>query len=207
MEGLQSGAQQMTDELGAPTCSRLIEFIELLCKWNRVHNLTSVDEPGKILTHHLLDSLSAASFISGPNCLDVESGAGFPGVVMAICFPQQNWTLAESKSKKAGFLREVKAHIGVENLAIFEGRVENYPGTVNFDTLTARAVTSLAGLLQMTGHLHHPMQRLIAMKGAYPHDELEALSPEYRGNTEVFPVTVPGLSARRHIVKIRDLTG
>ena len=78
---------------------------------------------------------------------------------------------------------------------------------MNFDTLTARAVTSLAGLLQMTGHLHRPMQRLIAMKGAYPHDELEALSPEYRGNTEVFPVTVPGLSARRHIVKIRDLTG
>ncbi len=207
LSGLQEGAQQLKLALADSDLEKLIAYINLLRRWNATHNLTALDDREKILTHHLLDSLSIAPHTRGPAAMDVGSGAGFPGAVLALVHPDEHWTLVESRSKKAGFLREVKARLGIRNLSVFEGRVEDYRADENFDTLTARAVTSLASLLKMTAHLCHPRLRLIAMKGVYPDDELTALDRDQREAAQVIPVSVPGLSARRHMVLIEGLPG
>lgn len=186
---------------------KLCDFVDLLLKWNRVHNLTSVDDPRKILTHHLLDSLSIAPYVQPTTCIDVGSGAGFPGMVLAICYPDQHWTLVESRSKKAGFLRDAKAHLGVANLSVFDGRIEDYRATANFDTLTARAVTTIKSLLKVSEHLLNPRLRLIAMKGVFPGEEIAALTSHQAGLARVIPVTVPGLDASRHIVVMEGISG
>lgn len=207
LSGLVRGAQQMDIALGETDVEKLIAYVDYLLLWNKTHNLTAVENRQKILTHHLLDSLSVNPHIQGATAMDVGSGAGLPGLVLALVRPDSHWTLVESRGKKAGFLREVKARLGMKNLSVFEGRVEDYRGDVIFDTLTARAVTSLSSLLRMTAHLCHPRLRLIAMKGVYPDDELAALSREQRELAQVMSVSVPGLSASRHIVVIEGLSG
>jgi len=203
---LAEGARQFGLELSQTSCKRLLDYVSLLRKWNQVHNLTTVDEESKMLTHHLLDSLSIAPFVTGNRCLDVGSGAGFPGMVLALTQPQQQWTLVESRTKKASFLREVKTRCKAKNVTVIAGRVEDYRPSTNFDTLASRAVSTLADLFRMTGHLHHPHLRLVVMKGAYPEDELAALTPRQRAMARVFPVEVPGLSARRHIVVMAEVS-
>ena len=158
-----------------------------------------------MLTHHLLDSLSIARFVVGDRCLDIGSGAGLPGMVMALAYPEQHWTLVESRAKKASFLREAKIRCKAENVTVIATRIENYRPPENFDTLASRAVSTVADLISMTGHLHHPSLRLISMKGIYPEEELSALTPRQRETTEVFPVAVPGLDAHRHIVVVTDV--
>ena len=106
---LAQGARQIGLELSQASCERLLDYATLLRRWNQVHNLTTIDDTSKMLTHHLLDSLSIAPFVSGDRCLDIGSGAGLPGMVMALAQPQQQWTLVESRAKKASFLREAKA--------------------------------------------------------------------------------------------------
>ena len=202
---LAQGARQIGLELSQASCERLLDYAALLRRWNQVHNLTTIDDTSKMLTHHLLDSLSIAPFVSGDRCLDIGSGAGLPGMVMALAQPQQQWTLVESRAKKASFLREAKAQCNAKNVTVIAARVEDYRPPTNFDTLASRAVSTVADLISMTGHLHHPSLRLISMKGIYPEDELSALTPRQRERTEVFPVAVPGLDAHRHIVVVTDV--
>lgn len=201
---LAQGARQIGLELSQASCARLLDYVALLRRWNRVHNLTTIDDASKMLTHHLLDSLSIAPFVSGDRCLDIGSGAGLPGMVMALAQPQQKWTLVESRAKKASFLREAKARCNAKNVTVIAARVEDYRPPTNFDTLASRAVSTLADLFKLTGHLHHPQMRLITMKGVYPKDELKALTPSQQDMTQVFPVEVPGLGARRHIVVMKE---
>ena len=158
-----------------------------------------------MLTHHLLDSLSIAHFVFGNRCLDIGSGAGLPGMVMALAHPEQHWTLVESRAKKASFLREAKIRCKAENVTVIAARIEDYRPPENFDTLASRAVSTVSDLISMTGHLHHPSLRLISMKGIYPEEELSALTPRQREMTEVFPVEVPGLDAHRHIVVVTEV--
>ena len=203
---LAQGATQIGLELSQASCERLLNYAALLRRWNQVHNLTTIDEESKMLTHHLLDSLSIAPFVSGDRCLDIGSGAGLPGMVMALAQPEQQWTLVESRGKKASFLREAKTRCNAKNVTVIAARIEDYRPPTNFDTLASRAVSTLADLFKMTGHLHHPHMRLITMKGAYPRDELNTLTPRQRDMTQVFPVEVPGLGARRHIVVMAEVS-
>ncbi len=202
---LAEGARQIGLELSEACCDTLLDYAALIRKWNQAHNLTTIDDPAKMLTHHLLDSLSIARFVSGDRCLDIGSGAGLPGMVMALANPEQQWTLVESRTKKASFLREAKTRCKAKNVTVIAARVEDYRPPANFDTLASRAVSTLANLISMTDHLHHPQGRLISMKGTYPEDELSALTPRHREMTEVFPVEVPGLDAHRHIVVMTDV--
>ena len=203
---LAQGAKQIGLELSQASCERLLDYAALLRRWNQVHNLTTIDEESKMLTHHLLDSLSIAPFVSGDRCLDIGSGAGLPGMVMALAQPEQQWTLVESRGKKASFLREAKTRCNAKNVTVIAARIEDYRPPTNFDTLASRAVSTLADLFKMTGHLHHPQMRLITMKGAYPRDELNTLTPRQQDMTQVFPVEVPGLGARRHIVVMAEVS-
>lgn len=202
---LAEGASQIGLDLSEARCDTLLDYAALIRKWNQTHNLTTIDDPAKMLTHHLLDSLSIARFVVGDRCLDIGSGAGLPGMVMALAYPEQHWTLVESRTKKASFLREAKIRCKAENVTVIATRIEDYRPPENFDTLASRAVSTVADLISMTGHLHHPSLRLISMKGIYPEEELSALTPRQREMTEVFPVEVPGLDAHRHIVVVTDV--
>jgi len=202
---LAEGASQIGLDLSEARCDTLLDYAALIRKWNQTHNLTTIDDPAKMLTHHLLDSLSIARFVVGDRCLDIGSGAGLPGMVMALAYPEQHWTLVESRTKKASFLREAKIRCKAENVTVIATRIEDYRPPENFDTLASRAVSTVADLISMTGHLHHPSLRLISMKGIYPEKELSALTPRQRETTEVFPVAVPGLDAHRHIVVVTDV--
>ena len=202
---LAEGASQIGLDLSEARCDTLLDYAALIRKWNQTHNLTTIDEPAKMLTHHLLDSLSIGRFVVGDRCLDIGSGAGLPGMVMALAHPEQHWTLVESRTKKASFLREAKTRCKAKNVTVIAARVEDYRPPANFDTLASRAVSTVADLISMTGHLHHPSLRLISMKGIYPEEELSALTPRQRETTEVFPVAVPGLDAHRHIVVVTDV--
>ena len=202
---LAEGASQIGLDLSEARCDTLLDYAALIRKWNQTHNLTTIDDPAKMLTHHLLDSLSIARFVVGDRCLDIGSGAGLPGMVMALAYPEQHWTLVESRTKKASFLREAKIRCKAENVTVIATRIEDYRPAENFDTLASRAVSTVADLISMTGHLHHPSLRLISMKGIYPEEELSALTPRQRETTEVFPVAVPGLDAHRHIVVVTDV--
>jgi len=202
---LAEGASQIGLDLSEARCDTLLDYAALIRKWNQTHNLTTIDDPAKMLTHHLLDSLSIARFVVGDRCLDIGSGAGLPGMVMALAYPEQHWTLVESRTKKASFLREAKIRCKAENVTVIATRIEDYRPPENFDTLASRAVSTVADLISMTGHLHHPSLRLISMKGIYPEEELSALTPRQRETTEVFPVAVPGLDAHRPIVVVTDV--
>ena len=181
--------------------------MEILLRWNRIHNLTKVIEPEEIITHHLLDSLSIASLIRGEHVIDVGSGGGFPGIPLALALPDTRWTLVDSRGKRARFLEEVVDLLGLERVEVVHQRIEHYLPEENFDTLVARAVASLASLFNMTDHLLHHHLRLIAMKGTHPQAELDALAPAQRLAARVIPVTVPGLSAQRHLVVLDGLPG
>lgn len=179
---------------------KLEMFVELLRKWNHVHNLTSIIEEDKIITHHILDSLSVYPYISGNLCADLGSGGGLPGAVLAILDPKKKWVLIESKQKKASFLREIKARLSLQNIDVFNDRVEAYDVKVKLDNLVVRAVADLDSIFKMTSHLQHSNLRIVAMKGSDPSEEVEMLKNNHQVTAEIYPVRVPGLLAKRHIV-------
>jgi 16S rRNA (guanine527-N7)-methyltransferase len=193
---------------------RLIDHLLLIERWNRVHNLTAVRDPAEMVAQHLLDSLAvvgplgrhlASDAVLGPeiSCrlLDVGSGAGLPGVVLAIMQPALHVTCIDAVAKKAGFIRQVAGELGITNLSVEHGRVEEWKAA-SFDVVTSRAFASLSDFTALTRHLVSDGGVWLAMKGRVPDDEVAALPP----TVEVFhvePLRVPGLDAQRCIVWMR----
>lgn len=182
----------------ADTRARLLAYLDFLAEWNRHTNLTAVREPAAMVTRHLLDSLVLLPHLAGTRLADLGSGAGLPGIPLALARPDLEVTLVDSNGKKARFLRAAVAELGLR-AAVAQTRVEALAG--NFDTLTARAFTSLANMLRWGGHLLRPDSVWLAQKGRYPADELAALPAGYAAQT--LPLAVPGLDAQRHLVIIR----
>ena len=178
---------------------RLAGFLELLAKWNRAYNLTAVDDPEEMVTLHVLDSLTAMDFLHGVSVLDVGSGAGLPGIPLAIMDPVRQFTLLDSGGKKIRFLRHVLVELALGNARADEARAESYQPALPFDTVICRAFTDLRGFVQRCAGLVAADGRLVAMKGRYPEAELAAIPAGWQA-TAVEPVQVPGIDARRHIV-------
>jgi 16S rRNA (guanine527-N7)-methyltransferase len=201
---LQQKLAQGLDGLGldidAGTQQKLLDYLALLEKWNKVHNLTAVRNPEEMVTLHLLDSLSALPHIKGERLLDVGSGAGLPGIPLALVRPWLPVTVMDSSHKKASFMRQVKAELGIANLEVVCGRVEKFRPDVRYDMVISRAFSDLAEFLRLTSHLCADRGLWLAMKGVYPYDELAQL----KGYTaEVTPLKVPGLDAQRHLVLLK----
>lgn len=212
---LQLGLQALDLDLDEDQVEKLLEYQALIQKWNRVYNLTAVREPAEMLTHHLLDSLA----VVGPllretdgrpqRLLDVGSGAGLPGVVIAIACPQIEVTCVDTVAKKAAFLQQCAASLGLVNLRALHARVESLSrgrGEEGFDVITSRAFSSLADFVQWSGAALQVGGMWMALKGKHPLDELLALPPA----VEVFhvePVAVPGLTADRCVVWMRERRG
>ena len=195
---------------GLPLCpgpreqGLLLSYLELLAKWNRAYNLTAVRDPSAMISRHLLDSLVIAPYLRGTKLLDVGTGAGLPGVPMAILFPQRNFDLLDSNGKKTRFLFQVKTDLCLDNMRVHHQRVESFQPPELYDAVLSRAFASLVDMVSCCRHLLAPGGIFFAMKGAYPGEELEAVAAlcEIRA---VHVLEVPGLDEQRHLVEMTPL--
>jgi 16S rRNA (guanine527-N7)-methyltransferase len=176
---------------------RLLDYLALVAKWNRAYNLTAVREPEKMLTHHLLDSLAVLPHLRGPRVLDVGSGAGLPGIPLALARPEFNFTLLDASDKKTAFLRQAAIELPLRNVEVVCARVERWTAPAPFDTVISRAFAEMADFVTLAGRLCARGGMMIAMKGVYPGEELERLPRDFRVSA-VVPLEVPGLGAERH---------
>lgn len=194
-----------TAALGLPLSSgqhtQLLAYLALLCKWNQAYNLTAVRDPAAMVTRHLLDSLALVPWLSGSYCIDVGTGAGLPGVPLAIMFPDREFHLLDSNGKKTRFLFQVQTALSLSNITIHHARVEDFRPARRFDVILSRAFASLADMLAGTRHLLQPEGVFLAMKGACPDDEIEAVAGECRLRG-VHPLLVPGLDEQRVLVEL-----
>lgn len=194
---LDQGIAELGLDVPASARARLLDYLALLTRWNATFNLTAVREPAAMVSRHLLDSLAIAPYVRGDTLLDVGSGAGLPGLPLAILEPARRVTLLDTNGKKSRFQREVVRQLGLDNVSVQQQRVETAGG--QYDCITARAFASLDAMLALGGHLLAAHGRWLAMKGRYPHDELEQLPPGFHA-VEVVPLTVPGIDGERHLV-------
>jgi len=186
--------------LSVEQSERLIDYLQLLARWNLTYNLTAVRDPGEMITRHLLDSLAIAPHVRGTNLIDLGTGAGLPGIPLAILDPERAITLVDSNGKKTRFLREAVRVLGLANVQIENARSEDLQG--QYDCVVARAFASLADLVRVGGHLLAADGRILAMKGLLDKDEMVGL-PSGFAISEVVTLHVPGLGAARHVVILR----
>lgn len=198
---LASGIAQMGLDVSRETQEKLLVYMALLHKWNKVYNLTAVREPSEMVTLHLLDSLSVSPFIKARNLLDVGSGAGLPGIVMAIIKPDLQVTTIDTVQKKAIFMRQVKGELGLENLDVVHARVESYQPKQKFEMIISRAFSELTLFLKLTKHLLAENGAWLAMKGQMPNAELEILDVKSK---KIIQLNVAGLQAERHLVVLKN---
>jgi len=201
-EQMASGLEQMGLALNVEQQGRLLDYIALLQKWNKVYNLTAVREPENMLYQHLLDSLAVLPHVGTGRLLDVGSGAGLPGIPLAIVKPELQISLLDSNHKKTTFLRQVCIELGLSNVVVECVRVDTFYPQQPFDAAISRAFSDLSEFVRLAARLCCPGGNLLAMKGVYPHDELAQLPAEY-DQVEVVALNVPGLEAQRHLVIIR----
>ena len=209
-QDLRAGLSTLKLELNDQQVAQLLDYLKLIGKWTKVYNLTAVREPAEMMTLHILDSLAAivplkrhlaqAGLGKGGQLLDVGSGAGLPGVVMAICCPDLSVTCVDTVAKKAAFIKQAALALKLPNLKGLHARVESIAQP--FDVICSRAFASLSDFLQWSASALAPAGVWMAMKGRHPADELAALA----ANVEVFHVEqlqVPGLDAERCILWLR----
>ena len=192
-QGIASMGLAVSDEAQ----QKLLAYLALLQKWNKVYNLTAVRDPLEMVTLHLLDSLSVLPYVNSKNILDVGSGGGLPGIVLAICKPKLQVTTIDTVQKKVIFMRQVKGELGLNNLTSVHARVENFNPDLPFEIVISRAFSEIALFLRLTKHLISENGQWLAMKGIMPADELEGLplTP-----AQVIALKVAGLDAERHLL-------
>lgn len=195
-------------ELGLPAslATPLLDYLALLVRWNATYNLTAVRDARGMVTKHLLDSLAMHAHVAdiaarGGALADLGTGAGLPGIPLAVAYPALRVTLVESAGKKARFMREAIRTLGLANARVVEGRIEAVDEAGAFDAITARALATLPLLVELGGHLLKPDGVLLAMKGVDPVDEIAALPAGWRWHA-THRLTVPGLDASRHLVVV-----
>ena len=204
---LAAGIAEMQLDVSIETQQKMLTYLSLLQKWNKVYNLTAVRDPLEMVTLHLLDSLSVLPYVNANNLLDVGSGGGLPGVVLAICKPNLQVTTIDTVQKKAIFMRQVKGELGLNNLTVVHARVESYKPAEKFDAIISRAFSEIALFIKLTQHLLAENGNWLAMKGQMPHEELEGL--ELKLNKlikikKISPLKVAGLDAERHLLVLES---
>lgn len=198
---LSEGLEQLSLPLDEKQQSQLLAYIDLLVKWNGTYNLTALREESKMLSHHVLDSLSVVSFVSNcKNLLDVGSGGGMPGIPCAIACPDLTVTLLDSNSKKTTFLRQAVIELGLSNVSVETCRVEELKDQ-QFDCIISRAFSELSDFVNLTQSLVAKDGFWLAMKGVYPYDEIARL-PVFSKLQTVSVLKVPFVDAERHLVRL-----
>lgn len=193
---LACGIAEMQLQVSQEAQQQLLAYVQLLNKWNKVYNLTAVRDPQEMITLHLLDSLSVLPYVNRNTLLDVGSGGGLPGIVMAICRPDLQVTTIDTVQKKAIFMRQVKGELGLNNLQVVHARVEQYQAEP-FGQIISRAFSELALFIKLTRHLLAKNGEWLAMKGLNPVHELETLGMQAK---HIIPLKVANLEAERHLL-------
>jgi 16S rRNA (guanine527-N7)-methyltransferase len=201
MTTLLDGARALALDLDEAQLAKLVAHLDLLDDWNSRMNLTAIRDRPSQLTKHLLDSLTVLPYLQGERIADVGSGAGFPGIPLAIVEPHRHFSLIESTGKKCRFLEHVRDMLELKNVEVVQARAESYKPEVRFDTVLARAVGPVADLVKVAGSLVVGGGRLLAMKGRFPEAELAARLNGWKV-ASVHPLTVPGLGEERHLVEL-----
>ncbi|WP_338269590.1 16S rRNA (guanine(527)-N(7))-methyltransferase RsmG [Marinomonas pontica] len=196
---IQKGAQQMGASLSDETIQTLVNYLAMLEKWNKAYNLTAIRDVEQMISLHLLDSLATLPFIKGDNIIDVGTGPGLPGMVLAICYPEKQFTLLDSNGKKTRFLTQVKMELGIQNVTVANERVEKHAFQGTYDHVISRAFASLQDMINWTLPLPKDTGNFLAMKGVYPSEEITALPKEVE-LVSVEPLNVPSVQAERHMV-------
>jgi 16S rRNA (guanine527-N7)-methyltransferase len=198
---LQAAAKQFGLEISDADCERMMRLLDELDVWNERMNLTAIRERSQQITKHLLDSLSVQPFLRGTRIIDIGTGAGFPGLPLAIVNPERSFTLLDSTAKKLKFIEHVTQLLEIPNVTTVHARAESYRPEKRFDTVISRAVGPVERFVKWSGHLCVGGGRLLAMKGRYPTEELESLPSGWK-IAAVHRLTVPGLDEERHLVEI-----
>jgi len=197
---IEQGAAAMGIALPAGAAGRMEAHLALVEKWNRVHNLTAVRETAQMVVVHVLDSLTLLPHLgAAKRVVDVGTGAGFPGIPLAIARPDVSFTLLDSSHKKCSFLEQARAELGLANVEVACERVEQFRPAVRFDTVVSRAFAELSDFVTQSQHLAAPGARFLAMKGVYPFEEIARMPSSHRV-AQVVELAVPTLDAKRHLV-------
>ena len=198
---LQRGCDALGLQCDAGQRQQLLAYLQLLHKWNAAYNLTAVRDPEQMVTRHLLDSLAVAPYLPAGNAIDVGTGAGLPGVPLAIVFPQRQFALLDSNGKKTRFLFQVKTALSLDNMQVHHQRVESFQPSGSYDVVLSRAYASLRDMVSSCRHLLAPGGRFLAMKGSLDPGELDQVA----ASCEVLAVhalAVPGLDEQRHLLEL-----
>jgi 16S rRNA (guanine527-N7)-methyltransferase len=206
VERLRAGLTDLGIDAGPAAQTMLLDYLQLLERWNRRYNLTAVREPGAMVTRHLLDSLALLPHVGNGTLIDVGSGAGLPGIPLAIADPHRPVTVLDSNGKKTRFLEHVRATLKLANVAVVKARVEDYRPQAGFDRVVSRAFASLDDMIRSCRHLLGPRGEFLAMKGQVPDRELAAAQTLAR-LVSMEALAVPGLDEARCLVRLAPLEG
>lgn len=200
---LRDGIEQLKLDVSDTAFNQLHTLATELMRWSKVINITAVREPAQVIDLHLLDSLTIAPFIAGQTVLDVGTGAGLPGLPLAILQPQRQFTLLDSASKKLRFIDQMRIQLKLPNVQTAHARIEHFQPAAPVDCIVTRAFAPLPRMIEGIGHLMeaNPGSRLLAMKGQWPSEEIDSLPAGYTVNA-VAPLQVPGLDVERHLIEI-----
>jgi 16S rRNA (guanine527-N7)-methyltransferase len=200
-EILTAGIESLRLSIDEDKIERLLGFIKLIEKWNKAYNLTAIRNREEMVRLHLLDSLAVLDFVEGQRVIDIGTGAGLPGIPLAICRPEIEFVLLDSNAKKTRFVQQAVLELKLKNVTVCHSRVEQYRPENRFNTVITRAFASLPAIVELTEHLLGKGGVVLAMKGQSPDAELEHMAQK----TTVIPVHVPGIEAERCLVRIESL--
>jgi len=198
---LQQGIAELGLMVSSATQQQLLDYLQLMLKWNRAYNLTAIRQLDEMVVRHVLDSLSIMPYISASPVLDVGSGPGLPGIPLALCLPDCRFVLLDSNGKKTRFLTQAKIDLGIENIDIIHSRVEDYRPSFGFEIITCRAFAALNTILERTQHLVISTTRVLAMKGRDEVAASEGLPQGYRQQAR-HRLQVPWLNEERQLLEI-----
>jgi 16S rRNA (guanine527-N7)-methyltransferase len=201
---LAQGVKELGLALPAGAQERLLQYLALLQKWNRVYNLTAVREPQRMVSEHLLDCLAVTPYIGENRILDVGSGAGLPGIPLALALPDARVTVLDSNHKKAAFLQQAVTELKLGNVAVACERVENWKPATRFEVVISRAFSDLGEFVTLAGRHVADSGHLAAMKGVHPYEEITQLPKGWQVR-QTLPLAVPGLRAQRHLVLVEAM--
>ncbi len=200
---IRNGLLAMQLEASDERVEKLQAYLELLKKWNKAYNLTAITDLKKMVSYHLLDSLSLLPYIPPQGrCLDVGTGAGLPGIPLAIMLPESDWVLLDSNGKKTRFVQQAIAHCHLSHVKVVQARVEDYHAESSFDVIVSRAYSSLAGFIATVGALWQPHTRLLTMKTELAEAESEAVDPS-QYQMQINHLQVPGIAQKRSLVIVQ----
>jgi len=199
---LQDGLAALGLDVTSDQQQQLLTYLNLLAKWNKHFNLSGIQEPEAMLRLHLLDSVALHTYLDGNEFLDFGSGAGLPGIPLAILNPDKHFVLVDSNGKKTRFMFQAKTALQLNNVAVENCRIEHYQTQKQLDMVMCRAFSALPEMLAKAEHLVSPATQLLAMKGHYPRDEAAQIQPGFEIETSI-ELSIPGLDKARHLIVIK----